>query len=647
MAPKGRTRDIVASRRRRADDGEEDDTASLDDESQSDASAVSGANDSLEEAASEFSGHAQQDVLPGGDRSPPKKKQNGSIFPSQTNRHNSQTDDSRPAFTATADTAALTNGLHPPSDTDGAGPLQFEEPENNESSHRRGRQAFVDENRVQQRSAKPVPRVTTTASHDPQRSSRRKGRESSGFAYSASQQQGTSTSTNERWNHDLHDLLENDGPGKQLLPIVEDIPRRFLPTYSSSAKGPEPLSRTVTIGHITLRISLPGMSHPIPYEKTPLRYHIRLPDLRPPLRRDKPVRVSLPDQSPRYIFPSVERSFIFIPRAQRPNQQTTRRPFGSRRNSILGGSSYSPSIAMSRRSSVVREGIVSPAAAAMAKPPFGAPTAPSRPVVKLPVGARPHMPLPNGMSHATAATTDGMSEQLYPTPGKPAYQSPYTGQIPVHQPRPQKTVSVTNIESPSTEKLHAPQQHEHQPFYHQVPSHVNHAKLVPEHARPGASFAANQFAGTQPTGTPAHLPDNAVNAQPFQPDQSAMYYSAPYPMQDMMYYPPPENGPASYMSQPMMASQMYVQPTVHGSYLVPMINPTPVSNVSSVPEVPPSMTAYEQNGTVYFYDPSQYGGETHPNENAYGASSTNSAAKPHANGMFYPSAPSNYYSSQQ
>ena len=448
------------------------------------------------------------------------------------------------------------------------------------------------------------------------------------------------SSTIERWNHDLHDLLESE---KQSVPIVEDIPRRNLPTYTSSAKGPEPLSRTVTTGHITLRVALSSKSDPIIYEKMPLKYHIRLPDLRPPLRRDKPVRVALPFRTPRYIFPNVDRSFIFIPRAQRPNQQTTRKAFGSRRNSALGGSSYTPSIAMSRRSSIAREGIISPAGSSISKQPLGAPIGPSRPIVKLPAGSRIQGSMVNGIVHTgpTLAPTDGVSESIHPPPGKPTFQSPWTGQLPVHQPRPQKTVSVTTIESPSKDEIFIPQQHDNQPFHHQVPNHVNGIRPVQEHGGSYPQQGQIAFNTSQPTGTPTHLPENAVNAQPFQPDQPQYYYPAPYPMPEMMMYLGGDNQAAQYGTQPMMAPTMYMQPAPQGSYLIPVLNATNVPPMPPVAEAPLGTTAYESNGTVYFYDAAQYGD---------GAMSSAPYAPPDADssgkggeGVYYPQAPMNRY----
>lgn len=427
---------------------------------------------------------------------------------------------------------------------------------------------------------------------------------------------------------------------------MEDIPRRNLPAYTTSAKGPEPLSRTVTIGHITLRVSLRGMSSPITYDKMPLKYHIRLPDLRPPLRRDKPVRVAIPLHTPRYIFPSVDRSFIFIPRAQRPNQQTSRKAFGSRRNSVLGGSSYTPSVAMSRRSSIAREGIMSPAASAISKPPLGAPIGPSRPIVKLPSGVRAQAPVLNGAIHTgpTLPPTDGVSEPMHPPPGKPTFQSQWTGQLPVHQPRPQKTVSVTTIESPSKDKMFTPHQHDHQPFHHQVPNHVNGVKSMQEYAGAYHSHGPASFHNTQPGGTPSHLPENAINAQPFQPDQPQIYYPAPYHMQEMMVYPSADNQNTQYGSQHMMGPPVYMQPAPHGSYLVPMLSATGMPPIQSVADAPLGTTAYESNGTVYFYDATPYG---------EGAVNNASFASPGHDGtvksgeeVFYPQPPLDYYPPQ-
>src|SRR5277367_63670 len=190
---------------------------------------------------------------------------------------------------------------------------------------------------------------------------------------------------------------------------------------SQAPRGPPPnrsLSTTRLIGNVQIRVFLYPMKEPIKLPATAVKQYTCLPDHRPPLRRDKPVRISLPDHPPRYIFPAVERSFIFIPRAMRPNQQG----FGSRnrgrpglgsisgysrRTSIYGGSvygsAYSPSVAMSRRSSLVyevpRDIVISPTGSTMSRPPIHVDT--SRPVVRLPPAGQVLQP---GVTQASTET---------------------------------------------------------------------------------------------------------------------------------------------------------------------------------------------------------------------------------------------------
>jgi len=147
---------------------------------------------------------------------------------------------------------------------------------------------------------------------------------------------------------------------------------------TEAADRPYNFSTSKLLGRVQIRVLLPFSKAAGPLPVVPVKQHTRLPDHRPPLRRDKPVRVSLPDRAPRYVFPSQDRSFIFIPRALRPNQQGLGRPrnsFGhgpsSRRTSAYGGSAYSPSVAPSRRSSVardnLREQVFSPAGSTTAR----------------------------------------------------------------------------------------------------------------------------------------------------------------------------------------------------------------------------------------------------------------------------------------
>ncbi|KAK7739153.1 hypothetical protein SLS53_005789 [Cytospora paraplurivora] len=258
------------------------------------------------------------------------------------------------------------------------------------------------------------------------------------------------------------------------------------------------LSTEKTLGNVEIRVFFPGLKEPKSFSGIPIKRYTKLPDHRPPLRRDKPVRISLPNNPPRYIFPAVDRSFIFIPRAMRPNQQRVRgkpRPgLGSvggfsRRTSVYGGSYYNgsvytPSVDMSRRSSIAPADFISPTGSAM-----------SRPVVRLPPMVRPEIPIPiptamgaplpppvptADITGAPAPASGSMQPppvagepsinglpqpQAHPLPQKPTFQENRPNSIPMHQPRPQKAVSLENIESP-TRQANPPQQYQ-QAFHQQ------------------------------------------------------------------------------------------------------------------------------------------------------------------------------------
>lgn len=398
------------------------------------------------------------------------------------------------------------------------------------------------------------------------------------------------------------------------------------------------MSKSTTLGLQSMRVMLLGMDAAITYEKVPVKQHVRLPDLRPPLRRDKPVRVSIQDQAPKYIFPSVERSFIFIPRAQRPNQQRLKgrgyySPFGSRRNSIYGGGShYTSSVAMSRRSSMARDGFMSPIDAVSSRPPFGAPGGTMKPVVKLPTAPRNsgpttpgagEVPLGSGASNAHAENVPS-----YPLPSRPAFRENRPTHIPMHQPRPQKTVSVATIESPPV-RMHAPEQQQEQPFHHQVPAHMSgqvqqsdRTSAYPAPAAPVNGYipAEQQIPYQQHPSLQPQTPTSAVgsgvdqalnvNAQQFHPGQSQMVYPSPYAIPNFYYYPPSDPQAMQFSGSPMQAPPMYVQATPQGNYLVPMLAPPqPQAQLDTPTEARQGTYAQESNGTVFFYDQSQYAGQ--------------------------------------
>ncbi|KAI9716491.1 MAG: hypothetical protein M1828_007651 [Chrysothrix sp. TS-e1954] len=457
-----------------------------------------------------------------------------------------------------------------------------------------------------------------------------------------------------RWSHDLHDtVLDTKSVG----------PTASLPDRSRIMGPPQQmakpsLSRSIAIGTIPLRVLLPSMQSPISFEKTPVKLHTRLPDLRPPLRRDKPVRVFLPQQAPRYIFPSVERSFIFIPRAQRPNQQRSRvrgtrhsSQYGSRRTSIYGGSNYTPSVAMSRRSSQARDGIISPAGSMMARAPFGAPTGPTRPIVKLPIGARTfETPFPPsnfypGQMEGTQMYATPQHWPSYPLPSRPTFRENRAGHIPMHQPRPQKAVSVATIESPAPQPLRTPNQAEQQPFHQQVPASMN--GLDSSQAQPFQPYHTNStYDTTANAGSNfPSVPEQAIDAQPFQPGHlhhQAEFIPA-YPMQSMPYYSAPDGQEGSFDHANETVPPVYMHPSQQGGYMMPMYMPQP--SMAGGPSSPgqSGMFAHESNGMVYYYDPSQVpqgssGNEDIPSAN-YSMPGMGGIMTPGPEGYYYPVAP--------
>ncbi|KAG9199727.1 hypothetical protein G6514_007952 [Epicoccum nigrum] len=455
---------------------------------------------------------------------------------------------------------------------------------------------------------------------------RGRGRGAIGGPFSpANMRQHAPEATDSPWQHDLHDQVNaphqhqhQHQPAHHSAPT--HMPAQHAPSSSQHAQQhqqqhqqaqrapmvpaskPPPtrnFSTTVHTHNAVVRVLLPNMKAPITFQNVPIKSHTRLPNHRPPLRRDKPVRISLPPSAPRYIFPTVERSFIFIPRALRPNQQGFGRGRGrfgsiggqgpsSRRTSVYGGSVYSPSLALSRRSSIARDNMVSPAGSIMSR--NGSFIDPSRPVVRLPPGG---VRMPTGP--AIISPTNGS----YPPPQKPAFRENWSqGQLPMHQPRPQKNVNVAGIESPASLNFNPPQQQEQQPFHQQVPAHINGAASSGEPS--GFYQHAHQpsYPGQVSTGTPlSNIPERAIYAPAFQPYQTG-YQHQPF-VPGGYYYPPA--GPQPQFMAPAGMAPAFV-PGAQQPYTMPA--PVPAPAVAPPPAVagPPNMVAYEQNGMMFYVD---------------------------------------------
>jgi hypothetical protein len=454
---------------------------------------------------------------------------------------------------------------------------------------------------------------------------------------SYSMRQHAPEATDSPWQHDLHDQVnaphQQQQQQQQHQPAQHSAPTHMHAQHAASsqqqqqqhhhhqqqqhqhqqvqrapmvpASKPPPtrnFSTTVHTHNAVVRVLLPNMKAPITFQNVPIKSHTRLPNHRPPLRRDKPVRISLPPSAPRYIFPTVERSFIFIPRALRPNQQGFGRGRGrfgsmggggpsSRRTSVYGGSVYSPSLALSRRSSIARDNMVSPAGSIMSR--NGSFIDPSRPVVRLPPGG---VRMPTGP--AIISPTNGS----YPPPQKPAFRENWSqGQLPMHQPRPQKNVNVAGIESPASLNFNPPQQQEQQPFHQQVPAHMNGAASSGEPSGFYQHARQPSYPGQVSTGTPlSNIPERAIYAPAFQPYQTG-YQHQPF-VPGGYYYPPA--GPQPQFMAPAGMAPAFV-PGAQQPYAMPAPVPAPAPAVAPPPPVaagPPNMVAIEQNGMMFYVD---------------------------------------------
>lgn len=413
------------------------------------------------------------------------------------------------------------------------------------------------------------------------------------------------------WAHDLHDSVIQADPAPT-APSSAVTDRQRPPVAPSKDMPNRSFSGSRHVGSVQVRVLLRGTAEPIVFTAVPVNQHTRLPHHRPPLRRDKPVRISLPSSPIRYIFPSIERSFIFIPRALRPNQQGFGRirgrgsfgghsgfgPLSSRRTSAYAGSGYSPSVAMSRRSSLARElnveGIPSPARPLLPRP-SGLAVEAGKPVVRLPPSAgaasTPNQPL---LVPETGAASTVNQVPLHQVPQKPFVAGAGTDNLPMHHPRPERTLQVGDIDLPATLDVNPPQPQQQQPFHQQVPQ-------LPVY-QPDPSLYAHSRHPSHPSqvGTPLqHIPEISIHAQPFQPYPFAPQGFYPLSFGPPVYYYPP--GP-----QPSVPPTAAAPPFVPGQpyfYPMPVGPPPPASGPEQAG--PMQTVAHETGGMVYYYNPAE------------------------------------------
>ncbi|MCJ1228850.1 hypothetical protein MMC12_005513 [Toensbergia leucococca] len=623
-----RRKNLMSSRRRVEDDGEEEEGSvaiGIEDDSMSEASAISDADDDADAEGSE----ATDVDTPGSKIAAQISTMNGHVEVARDTSGQSAMLPKKPTTAAMTDTDAMMNGLKISGDLDVAEEIHFD--------------TMANQPLPTPAPNLPVPNQEATTMSDTLAEKRRREHEEyrkKRDADPAFDKMVLGLSEEEEdedevpledpslklapadapWAHDLHDSVTQ--PDMESASTQAELPNSDITKNSKSAssafKNQPPnrsFSRTTRTGNVQIRVYMAGMSDPITFSAVPVNQHTRLPHHRPPLRRDKPVRISLPDIPPRYIFPAVDRSFIFIPRALRPNQQgfgriRGRGSFGgygglsSRRTSAYGGSAYSPSVAMSRRSSlareVPREGIISPAGSSVSRP-LGLPSESSKPIVRLPPAAEQ---MQGSMQQTmptmgTASLVEFPQAQTYSLPQNPTFRENRPVPIPMYQPRPQKTVSVADIESPATLDFKPPQQQQQQPFHQQVPVQVAGQVYGPDqpiyHSRHPSH--PSQASG----GTPlSQIPERAIHAQPFQPypyQQPQPFYPQQYPQPLYYFAPPPPNvGPAI---APSISAPAFV-PGQQYPYMPVAPPPPPVEATSQAGTV-----AHESNGMVYYYDSSQ------------------------------------------
>ncbi|KAH8688830.1 CASC3/Barentsz eIF4AIII binding-domain-containing protein [Talaromyces proteolyticus] len=641
MAPARRHR-IGASRRRREDDGEEEGSVvgAMDEDSMSDGSLLSHQEDDDEDADEE--GSDLSDVE--GTASANTSKTNGHATGRKAHRRSGKGKLSvpvKPQLTTTvSDTEAMMNGLSISDRANDVAEIQFEDmgkeerngliraPSAPPTESRRDtiadRKRREHEEYIKARDEDPsfVPTRGGFFLHD----KRSTGPGSNGHRTPNSKAKSRPyglivdgnvgrrpkpDATDGQWTHDLHDTVaHNDRSGSMMAPPSHPsavMPNGPIPVSVAPRSTPpnRSFSTTVLIGNVPVKIFLPGMAAPILLSAVPKRQHTRLPQHRPPLRRDKPVRISLPDATPKYTYPAPERSFIFIPRALRPNQQSYRGRgrgggyYGGRRPSLYAGSVHSPSLSMSRRSSL-RDGMQSPAGSVLSRQTLV--SGETKPVVRLPPMARPPGPAHPAMPGMIGPGPAVAALPVFPQGPNATYRESRGGPIIMHQPRPQKTVSVADIETPASLHFNPPQPQQEQPFHHQVPVAVSGPGYGPDTGQyPHGRHPSHP---SQASGTPlSQIPERAIHAQPFQPYGFASqqgYYGGYHP--GSMYYPMPQAEYPAYNIQP---GQTPAQPYV----LAPP--PAPPSTGEQAPQA--ATLAHEANGTVYFYDAAElYPGPSYP-----------------------------------
>lgn len=410
----------------------------------------------------------------------------------------------------------------------------------------------------------------------------------------------------DKWKHDMHEETLEDT--KEESTVQQEQQARPLPKYRETSEQIKNFGRTQLKGTVQITVNLHGMASPIIFKEVPYRVYTKLPLHRPPLRRDKPVRIALPEAPIRYVYPSQFRSFIFIPRYQRPNQRAyspvfPRSGFGMRgqpygtfnnRNSLqehvnTGSAPLSRSSSQREKAHDPAPREVTPSSvvqtangdSAADSDPLMINGEDTKPIVRLPPTTRAasenaqqtssEIAEANGEQATVTAKPPPVS--TYPTPPAQPMQEVArpTSTIPMHQPRAQKTVSVGDLENPAA-----------------LPADYPHG--APLHSRNGSFIAQHGDVQQQMPEAAGMVPPYPMYYPPFY--YPSMMHPGMAPMDPFMLPPPPYAPAPSHFN----VSAPTFTPGVSAS-----APPSTVATSSGQNAI-----AQEQNGTVYFYEPSQY-----------------------------------------
>jgi hypothetical protein len=173
--------------------------------------------------------------------------------------------------------------------------------------------------------------------------------------------------------------------------------------------------------------------------------------------------------------------------------------------------------------------------------------------------------------------------------------------IPMHQPRPQKAVSVAGIDSPAAFHFKGPQQQQELPFHQQVPTHMANSYGDDQIGPPIPQPVAGGIPLSQiPEGT-AFVP----GFQPYPMMGGPAYFGAPYVNGAM--FPPPVNdssGYALHMGDPTLAPNFIPGSQAHHAGYMP-------ASAAVEGGMLPNMVAQESNGMVFYYNPPMFPPDSH------------------------------------